>query len=162
MSLYLRPVLPKDEAFLNQLLHDNLYEQLYAWAWDPAVREPLLKIQMEGQRASYASMFPRSDHGIIVLDDVTIGRIIVDRGPEAHHLVDIVIKKENRNKGVGTWLLRALCMEAQIAQKPLRLNVQPGNRAKDLYLRLGFHMIEDQQVTWLMERSLDAAVMTSL
>jgi hypothetical protein len=44
----------------------------------------------------------------------------------------------------------------------LRLQVQPTNRAKNLYLRLGFRMVEDRQVTWLMERAVGAAAMVSL
>jgi ribosomal protein S18 acetylase RimI-like enzyme len=162
MSLYLRPALPTDEVFLEQLVYENLYEQLYAWAWDPAIREPLLKIQIDGQRASYAASFPRADHGIIMLDGRAIGRLIVNRAEQEHYLVDIVLKKESRGKGVGTWLLRALCMEAELARKPLRLQVQPTNRAKDLYLRLGFRMIEDRQITWLMERAVGAAALVSL
>lgn len=152
MSLYLRPVLPTDEAFIDQLVYDNLFEQLYAWAWDPKIREPLLKMQVRGQRASYSAAFPRADHGIIVLDDCPIGRLIVDRGPEIHYLVDIVLRNENRGKGIGTWLLRALSTEADLARKRLRLQVQQTNRAKELYLRLGFGIIEDRQIGILMER----------
>lgn len=162
MSLYLRPAVPADKVFLDRLIYENLYEQLYAWTWDPAVREPLLKIQIDGQRAAYASGFPHADDGIIMLDDRAIGRLLVSRSEQEHYLVDIVLKKENRGKGVGTWLLRALCMEAQLARKPLRLQVQSGNRAKDLYLRLGFRMVEDRQVTWLMERAVSEAAMVSL
>ena len=31
-----RPV-PADKVFLDRLIYENLYEQLYAWTWDPAV-----------------------------------------------------------------------------------------------------------------------------
>jgi GNAT superfamily N-acetyltransferase len=162
MSLYLRPVLPADKVFLDQLIYENLYEQLYAWTWDPAIRDSLLKIQIDGQRAAYASGFPHADDGIIMLDDRAIGRLLVNRAEQEHYLVDIVLKKESRGKGVGTWLLRALCMEAQLARKPLRLQVQPTNRDKNLSPRLGFRMVEDRQVTWLMERAVGAAAMVSL
>ncbi|MGH9666661.1 MAG: GNAT family N-acetyltransferase [Bryobacteraceae bacterium] len=152
MPLSLRPVLPQDAAFVHQLVYETMYEQLFAWTWNPAVREPLLKIQIEGQRTSYAVQFPQADHGIILLDERPVGRLIVERGPEMHYLVDISILKAQRGRGIGTWILRALCTEADLMQKPLRLQVQIANRAKDLYLRLGFHMIEDRQVAWLMER----------
>lgn len=153
MPLSVRPVLSQDATFVEQLIYETLYEQLYAWTWDPAVREPLLKMQIEGQRASYAAQFPHADHGIIILDDSPVGRLLLDRSPEMHYLVDIAILKAYRGRGIGTWILRALCTEADLMQKPLRLQVQVTNRAKDLYVRLGFRMIEDRQVTWLMERS---------
>ena len=162
MSLYLRPAEPRDEKFVYELIYENLYDQLCAWAWDPATREKLMKIQIDGQRASYAAQYPQADNAIIVLYERPVGRLILDRGEQAHHLVDIVLKKESRSKGVGTWLLRAICMEAEMSRKPMRLYVQPNNRAKALYERLGFRMIEDHQVTLLMERPVGASAAVSL
>jgi ribosomal protein S18 acetylase RimI-like enzyme len=153
MGLSLRPVTPNDELFLYQLVHDHMAETLYVSAWDPKLREPLLKMQIEGQRSSYAAQFPRADYGIIVYDDEAIGRLIMDRTPECHYLVDIMIAKQYRGKGIGTWLMRALCTEAEMMSKPLRLQVFVNNRAKGLYERLGFRTLEANEVTWLMERA---------
>ena len=87
-----------------------------------------------------------------MLDNRLIGRLLVDRGADFDTLVDIVILREKRGAGVGTWILRALCVEADLTNKRMRLHVQSTNRAKNLYERLGFHRIEDLQVAWLMER----------
>src|SRR5947209_6397459 len=153
MGLSLRPVTPNDELFLYQLVHDHMAETLYVSAWDPKLREPLLKMQIEGQRSSYAAQFPRADYGIIVYDNEAIGRLIMDRTPECHYLVDIMIAKQYRGKGIGTWLMRALCREAEMMAKPLRLHVFFNNRAKGLYERLGFRTLESNEVTCLMERA---------
>jgi len=159
MSLYIRPRTPEDESFLYQLAYDNFYEQLFAHAWHPDVRGPLLRIQVDGQRTSYAAEFPNADYGIIEYDGRSIGRLIVDRRPDLHHLVDILIAREYRKKGIGTWLLRALCTEAELMQKPLRLSVLTTNPAKALYLRLGFRLLEDQQMTLVMERAPGATIL---
>lgn len=153
MGLSLRPATPNDELFLYRLVYENLTESLMASAWDPTVREPLLKMQIEGQRASYAAQFPSADYAIIMYDGEAIGRLILDRTQESHYLVDITILKKFRNAGIGTWLMRAICTEAELVRKPLRLQVFVINRAKALYQRLGFRMIEDRQVTWVMERA---------
>ena len=153
MPLSLRPALPNDEPFLYQLLYENLYENLAAWAWEPSMRKPLLDMQIRGQRSTYAAVYPHADHGIIMLENEAIGRLLVDRGPEIHTLVDITIRKQNRSAGIGTVLIRSLCMEAEIARKPLRLQVRTDNRAKNLYQRLGFRLIEDLTITWVMERA---------
>lgn len=152
MGLMLRPVTPSDEPFLFRLVHDVMAEQLLASLWDPQIREPLLQMQYEAQRTSFAENFPTADYGIIVYDDAAIGRLILDRGPNFHHLVDITIQPSHRGKGIGTWLMRALCKEAEIMGKPLRLQVNVNNRARELYQRMGFRTIEDHQVTWVMER----------
>lgn len=120
------------------------------------MREPLLKMQVESQRNSYAAQFPRADHSIILLEDVPVGRLIVDRGPDVHYLVNIVLAASRRGQGIGSWALQALSAEADLARKPLRLQVQSGNRAKDLYSRLGFRIVEDLQIAWLMERAASA------
>ena len=156
MPLALRPALPTDEVFLYQLMYENFFEKLAAWAWVPKVRDPLLKMQIDGQRASYAAEFPHADHGIILLEDRPIGRLIVNRGPEIHHLVDITILKQNRRAGIGTVLIRALCTEAEMMRKRVRLQVAVDNPARELYRRLGFQMIEDRQITWVMESGLTA------
>lgn len=153
MPLSLRPALPQDEPFLYQLLYENFYENLAAWAWEPAMRTPLLNLQIQGQRSTYAALYPHADQGIIMLDEQAIGRLLVDRGPEIHTLVDITIRKQNRGAGIGTVLVRSLCMEAEMARKPLRLQVRVDNRARNLYQRLGFRLIEDLQITLVLERA---------
>jgi GNAT superfamily N-acetyltransferase len=152
MSLMIRQAVKEDGPFLYQLAYSYFYETLAAWAWEPAAREKLLKIQIDGQRAGYQAQFPNAQHGIILLDDRAIGRLLVDRGADFDTLVDIVIVKEKRGAGIGTWILRALCVEADLTNKRMRLHVQVTNRARNLYERLEFHKIEDHEVTWLMER----------
>jgi len=162
MGLMLRPATPNDERFLYRLVYDHMAETLMASLWDPQVQEPLLKMQVEGQRAAYASQYPSADYAIIMYDDEAIGRIIMERGPNTHYLVDITILKKYRQKGIGTWLMRALCTEAEMMRKPLRLHVFVTNRAKRLYERLGFRTIEDGEVTLLMERAPGTASLVSL
>ena len=162
MGLLLRPATPSDELFLYQLAYEHFAEILMASLWDPNVREPLLKLQVEGQRTAYASQHPTADYAIIMYDDHAIGRIILDRGPQFHYLVDITIQKKYRGSGIGTWLMRALCVEAEMMRKPLRLHVMVTNRARNLYQRLGFHAIETSDTNWLMERAPGASSQVSL
>ena len=153
MGLYLRPATAADEPFLFRLAHDEMAERLFAHLWDPKIREPLLKLQVDAQSGAHRAQFPNADHGVIVWDNDAVGRMIVDRSPACHHLVDITILAKYRSKGIGTWVLRALCTEAEIMSKPLRLHVRTDNRAKGLYERLGFRMIQGDEVTLLMERA---------
>jgi GNAT superfamily N-acetyltransferase len=152
MSVLIRQAVPEDGPFLDKLAYDHFYEALAAWAWDPSIREPLLKMQIQGQRATYRSQFPGAENGIILFEDRAIGRMLVDRGAEFDTLVDIVIVKDKRGAGIGTELLRALCAKADLAHRAIRLQVQSTNRARILYERLGFRTIEDAQVLLEMER----------
>jgi GNAT superfamily N-acetyltransferase len=152
MSLMIRLAVKEDEPFLRKLAYDHFYEILFAWAWPEATREHLLQLQIDGQNSSYRAQFPNAPNGIIMLDDRAIGRILLDRGADGHTLVDILIVKEKRNRGVGTWLLRALCTEADLLNKHMRLQVQVSNPAQRLYQRMGFHKIGGDEMTMAMER----------
>ena len=158
MPLSLRPALPQDEPFLYRLLYENFYEKLMAHTWEPQTRDVLLRTKIDGQRTTYAAVYPHADHAIILLDDRPVGRMILDRGPEVHTLVDIVVGSQHRGKGIGTVILRAVCTEAEMMRKPLRLQVETRNPAKELYRRLGFRLIDDQLVTWVMERAPGGAL----
>jgi GNAT superfamily N-acetyltransferase len=154
MSLYVRPAIPQDGEFVYQLLRQVLYDQLMAHLWDPAIRDPLLDLQVRAQTGAYLSAYPHADHGIVMLDDEPVGRLLVDRSRASHHLIDIAILSKRRSAGIGTRLILGLCMEAEMMGKSLTLRVSITNpRAAALYQRLGFRVIEDQQTDWLMERS---------
>ena len=157
MPLTLRPVSPQDDEFLSQLLFESFFEKLSAHLWPEHIREPLLRMQMQGQRSTYAAQYPHADHALIALDDKPVGRILLDRGPQFHTLVDIVIAKKHRRAGMGTVLIRSLCIEAEMMRKPMRLNVAADNPARALYLRLGFRMLEADELNILMERAPGAS-----
>jgi ribosomal protein S18 acetylase RimI-like enzyme len=154
MPLYVRPTLPTDEQFLYQLVYQTTAEQLYAWSWDPQIRDQLLDMQIRAKHGAYAVEFPNADYVIVMLDDQPVGRMIIDRAGEFYVLVDIAILPKHRSAGIGTRLILGLCMEAELMQKKVRLHVSVTNqRAAALYQRLGFRVIEDQEVNLLMERS---------
>jgi ribosomal protein S18 acetylase RimI-like enzyme len=154
MPLYLRPALPQDGSFVYELIRQVLYDQLHARFWDPAFRDTLLDMQVKAKCGAYAAAYPRAEHGIIMLDDDAVGRLLVDRSGAFYNLIDIAILPKYQGAGVGTRLILGLCMEAEMMQKSVRLHVSVGNpRAADLYKRLGFRVIEDLQTDMLMERA---------
>ena len=154
MPLFVRPALPADGEFVYRLLRQFLYDELMAHLWDPAIRDPLLDLQVRTKSSAYASAYPNADHGIIMLDDEPVGRLLVDRSGANHHLVDITLLANRRGGGIGTRLILGLCMEAEMMRKSLRLRVSITNpRAAALYKRLGFRVIEDEVTDWVMERA---------
>jgi GNAT superfamily N-acetyltransferase len=154
MPLYVRPALPQDDQFVYQLVWQVMYDQLHAALWDPSIRNVLLDLQVRSKNGAYAAVHPHADHAIIMLDDQPIGRMLIDRSGEYYQLVDISILPKRRGAGIGTRLVLAFCMEAEMMRKNVRLYVSITNpRAADLYKRLGFRVIEDLQTDLLMERA---------
>ena len=154
MPLAIRPTQPGDEQFLYQLAYQTMFEQLFASTWDAKIRDQLLDLQIRAKYGSYAAQYPRADHGVIMLDDEPVGRLIIDRAGEFYVLVDIAVAPKHRSAGIGTRVILGLCTEADLMQKKVRLQVSVTNpRAAALYKRLGFRVIEDHQVTLEMERA---------
>jgi GNAT superfamily N-acetyltransferase len=154
MPLFVRPALQQDEQFVYDVAYQVMHDHLHAHLWDPNIRHALLDLQVRSKNASYAAVHPGADYAIIMQDDQPVGRMIIDRSGEFYHLVDISIVPAHRGAGIGTRLVLALCMEAETIHKSVRLYVSITNpRAAELYKRLGFRVIEDQQTDILMERS---------
>jgi len=153
MPLSLRPTYPNDAAFVYQLAYETMAEHLHAWTWDPGIRHHLLHMQVQAKNGSYAITHPNAEYAIVDLDDEPVGRMIIDRSGEFYYLVDITIIPKQRGAGIGTRLVLALCTEAGLMHKKVRLFVHTTNqRALTLYRRLGFRVIEDLEWGLLMER----------
>jgi GNAT superfamily N-acetyltransferase len=109
-------------------------------------------MQFEAQHRFYQEQYPDASFQIILADDSPIGRLYVDRGPQAFCIVDIALLPEHRGAGIGSAIMSELLAEAGRAQKPVRIHVERFNPALRLYARLGFVVIGDTGVYLHMER----------
>ena len=131
MTLSYRPTTAEDEMFLR-CLFESTRDDL---ALLPAeLRAPLLDMQFRSQRGSYRVTFPDARYSMILVDQIPVGRMILDEQQDSIHLVDISILPEFRNRGIGSQVLRELISRG----KPVNLMVRKENRAYGLYRRVGF------------------------
>jgi ribosomal protein S18 acetylase RimI-like enzyme len=100
----------------------------------------------------YDAAYSGADHNIILFDGVPAGRMLVHRSDVEVVLVDISLLPERRGAGIGSALIRELVREGGQSGKPVRLHVNRENRARRLYERLGFGIIEDAGAYFKMER----------
>jgi ribosomal protein S18 acetylase RimI-like enzyme len=147
----LRPEQPGDEAFLFAVYASTRLEELAITGWDEATCTAFLNMQFRAMRMGYGSAFPKADFSVVLLDGHPVGRMVVDRPSDEIHLVDLALLPENRNRGIGTALMRDLLDEAQNTGKPVHLRVLKGSPANRLYQRLGFKQTEDNDIDILME-----------
>lgn len=146
-----RPIRPEDEALLYQIYANTREEELAQVPWDTAEKEAFLRMQFNAQHQYYQEQFPHAAFQIILRDDRPIGRLYVNRRPDVIHLIDIALLPANRNRGIGTSLLKELLAEASEVGKPVRIHVEHFNPALHLYERLGFSQIGDHGVYYQME-----------
>ncbi|MEY2494845.1 MAG: hypothetical protein QOJ45_1337 [Verrucomicrobiota bacterium] len=151
LSLRLRPITPEDDSFLRRLFASTRADELAITGWSDEQKEAFCRMQFDAQSAHYRQHYADASFDIIERDGVAAGRLLVWRSATEILIVDIALLPEHRGAGTGTKLLRELQDEARSAGKPLTIHVERFNPALRLYERLGFKIVEEQQVYLLME-----------
>jgi len=151
----LRPIRPEDEPFLFGLYVITWEEGLESFSWegaDKADEASLLRLNFKAHQHHYATISPKAEQMIILLDGRPAGSLIVIRARKEIRLAEIVLVPEYRNRGIGGALIEELAGEAGKSGLPLRLHVAKFNRAIRLYRRLGFVLIGDTGTHFFMGR----------
>jgi GNAT superfamily N-acetyltransferase len=125
----LRPASSSDFEFIYAARVLGLKEHVERiWGWDDE----------EDQRTRFRVAFDPSRYQIVVIDGRDVGAISVHWSGEAALIADLEMLPAWRGRGVGTALIRGVIADADARGLPVTLQVLHGNRARDLYERLGF------------------------
>ena len=108
-------------------------------------------MQYTAQKEYYLAAYPGAEHTIILLGNVPVGRMIVQRGERDILFVDLAILPEYRNRGVGSRLILERIREADDAGGVLVFHALKTNRAINLYLRLGCAITGDAGMYYRIE-----------
>jgi GNAT superfamily N-acetyltransferase len=150
--LRLRPERDEDDDFRFQLFCQSCPTEFALLRLEPAALHQLMRFQFRAQTEGYRANFPDARFDIIELASLPIGRIVVDRPRDVLHIVDQAIVPSQRNRGVGTAIMKALMEEAGGAGQKVRLMVASTNdSAMRLYLRLGLAPIATEPLHVEME-----------
>jgi ribosomal protein S18 acetylase RimI-like enzyme len=134
----------RDRPFLRALFGSARVDAEILAQWPAEQREPFLDQQFRFQTAHFDQAYPDADNFVIELDGTPIGRLILGRGPGDWEVIDIAFAPAARGHGIGQALLEAVQAATAAAGAPgISLMVQHGNRAQNLYRRLGFALGED-------------------
>jgi ribosomal protein S18 acetylase RimI-like enzyme len=141
-----------DLEFLRQLYASTRQDELAVTGWPQPQIDAFLAQQFNAQHQHYISNFAGADFDLILdADDKPIGRLYLEERDDEFRIIDIALLCDARGKGIGGSILRRIIQRASDARKPVRIHVEATNRAKELYLRLGFQTVEDHGVYQLME-----------
>ena len=90
--------------------------------------------------ARFAQSFNTDQIWILTAAGTDIGWFQISETVRELHLDQLHLVDGARNRGIGTGLIAELQRRASAADKALALNVMRGNRAQQLYERLGFRI----------------------
>ena len=141
-KIALRVTTHQDTAFAWGLYRDlmkPLTEELLDW------NEPLQRRLIEQDMAS-------GDASIIAVDGQAAGWILVRETDEQLNILQLYLLPGFQNKRIGTSIIRQLIDHSRATARALHLEVMKNNRARLLYERLGFVVIDESEyklhMTW--------------
>jgi ribosomal protein S18 acetylase RimI-like enzyme len=116
------------------------------WGWDDA-----------WQRADFDRRFDEYVWAIIEHDERRVGGLLVDVTGDSLYIHELQVLPECQGCGIGTAVVERVIEEAAGRGLPVTLSVVEANpRAKQLYARLGFEVIEFDAPFFRMQQNARA------
>jgi ribosomal protein S18 acetylase RimI-like enzyme len=138
-TLTFRPATEADIPFLLELRRQTMSEHLRASGVEPSESE---------RRERVLASFECAE--IILLTGMPIGLLKVVRSPDEWELVQIQILPEKQGRGFGSTILEKLLADAVQARVAVSLSVLKANPARQLYERLGFRIVRQNDRAYEM------------
>ena len=119
--------------------------------WSDEQKQAFVLAQFNAQQQHYHQTYPDATHDIILSANRAAGHLYVARLKKEIRIVDMALHPRDRNRGIGSALLKGLISEASQARKLLSVYVESFNPALRLFERLGFSRSEEQGIHLLMQ-----------
>jgi GNAT superfamily N-acetyltransferase len=150
-----RPVQPDDEPLLLDLYASTRADELALIPWSVEQKQAFVGMQFAAQQDHYQKEYPGASHEIILASDRPIGHLYVAWLEDEIRIIDFTLLPEQRNAGVGSFLLTRLLQQAASAGKVVRIYVEEFNPSLRFFERLGFAPIGKQSIHLLLEWTTD-------
>jgi ribosomal protein S18 acetylase RimI-like enzyme len=150
-ALTLQSIKKDDDVFLYELYASTRIEEMALTGWPAQQIDWFLQMQFNLQHNQWQENYPDAAFDLILMKGQPVGRLYVDHQVVEIRVIDIAILPEFRGQGIGTYCLKQLIEEAKNVNKKLSLHVERNNPAMKLYQRLGFKVVNQGEVYFLME-----------
>jgi ribosomal protein S18 acetylase RimI-like enzyme len=137
----LRLATPADESFLLDLRKSTMNEHLER-AGEPTDENS------HWERLRYRF----NDAYIVCCGSEKLGLFKFFRDPDEWCIVQLQIMPSHQRRGIAAGLISEFLQQADNAHVPVTLSVLKGNRAIDLYQRLGFQVVDTTDASLNMRR----------
>ncbi|MEI7209065.1 GNAT family N-acetyltransferase [Pectobacterium carotovorum] len=140
-NITLRLATPQDEAFLFKLRRATMDEHLHRAG-------VIADDSAHWQRIKYHY----NDAYIVLMGSERIGLFKRHKGADEWIIIQIQILPAYQGQGITAWLLKTFLQHADEANVPVTLSVLKGNRAITLYQRVGFKIVDNDDIALKMKR----------
>lgn len=156
-DIQLRPMVPQDEIVFRELYAEVRAPELNVTNWTAVDKQSFCDSQYALQDKHYRQHYADFETWTICRHGAAIGRLYLATFDGTLTLMDITIAAAQRGAGIGSHVLQDVVAQADTQQREMRLHVEPNNRARHLYARLGFVAIGEAAIYQEMRRVPPAA-----
>jgi len=152
-GLHFRPIANTDEALLNAIYASTRSEEMaLVTYWTDEEKAAFLQQQFQAQHTYYQQMYPDARFLVILWNEQPAGRLYLHYRKEEIRIVDIALLPDFRNRGFGQQILGSVLAEAAGLGLSVSIHVERMNPALQLYERLGFQVISEENQVYLLLR----------
>lgn len=119
------------------------WEDFAGLGWDEVMLTTFLRQQFDFQERSYQANYPEASLDLVLREGILLGRLYVNRQPDAIRVIEITLLPIFRNQGHGSALLREILADGAANQRRVTLMADCHNPAQRLYARLGFQPVAE-------------------
>lgn len=151
-AVTLRALHSGDMAFIESLYAGSRAFEMSHSGWPAEQIAAFLSQQFHAQHTYYQAHYSDAEFLIIEHEGRPIGRIYLFWEPTTLTLIDIALLPPFQGQGIGGALINQQLQRADELGLEVELSVETYNRAQRLYVRAGFHVINETGVYLRMRR----------
>jgi len=151
MDISLKKYNITDFEFVKELYKNFKADELKFPYPRESFMEQILESQYEAQTKYYESFGSNFVQWIIYVNTDKVGRFIEIREENNLHLADMIIRPEFRNKGIAKHILTKTIESAINNYDSITCKVDKSHTIITYYKKLGFKIIEDEGMEYLMK-----------
>ncbi len=144
LRLTIRAETAADMDFSASLYALTREAELAQLDWPSSMKQSFGRQQFDAQHAHYRQHYPQAQYLLIERDGMLVGRLYFELTTNELRLMEITLTVAARNHGIGGAIGNALLQHAHACGVPMGLHVESLNRARRLYERQGFRVVEER------------------
>ena len=129
----------------------SYFQDLHEQCYRDVVTRQFGSWEFKVQRLNFNAKWPAHQFSKIIIDGQVVGGIWIDEHDEYRQIREIQIHPTYQGQGIGTRVMQDVIDRSQQMGRKLMLKVLHQNYALGLYKRLGFVVVDDTGVQYVME-----------
>lgn len=139
-----------DSEFFMKLFAEIKSSELQLNTWPEPIRTQMINMQFNAYESYMNVEFPDNKDYLILYQSAKAGRLQLNTDEMGIRIINISLSPPYRNKGIGAKIINDLTLEANQKNKPIFLDVDKINPALNLYSRLGFKIVLENEIKFTM------------